>query len=159
PKTFELIQAQTIAADNTDILDLQFIHDPVGNISAVKKRVGLIEQAHGQPLTLVSEYDYDALYQLIKATGVELGAPANPEELPPLQAYTQRFEYDDGRNLHRIEHEAAGNTDVTEMVVSDTSNRAVSKEFAVDAQSIDTLFDRGGNQLQLRPQAPIKWNY
>ncbi len=159
PKTFELIQAQTTSADHTGILDLQYIHDPVGNIKAVKKRVGLIQQADGQPLELVSEYDYDALYQLIEATGMELGSPANPQQLPPLKTYTQQFKYDDGRNLHRIEHEAAGDTTLTEMVVSDTSNRAVSKEFAVDAQSVDTLFDRGGNQLQLRPQAPIKWNY
>lgn len=161
-KTFEMIRAQTTSVDNAEILDLQYAHDPAGHIKSVKKRVGLV---NGQPLELVSEYEYDALYQLIQAAGMDLGLsgndnlPPDPEHLPQPSAYTQRFEYDDGRNLYKIEHQAASKTDVTELVVSETSNRAVSKEFAVDTQNVDTLFDRGGNQLQLHSQAPIKWNY
>ena len=164
-KTFEMIRARTTSVDNADILDLQYAHDPAGNIKSVKKRVGLVPQANGQPLELVSEYEYDALYQLIQATGMDFGLsgndnlPMDPEHLPQPGAYTQRFEYDDGRNLYKIEHQAASKTDVTELVVSETSNRAVSKELAADARDVDALFDRGGNQLRLRPQAPIKWNY
>lgn len=165
PKTFELIRAQTTAADETGLLDLQYIHDPVGNISSVKKIVGLIPQAEGQPLELVSEYEYDALYQLIQAKGFDLDEsenddlPPDPQHLPLLNSYTQHFQYDEGRNLQRIEHQSASNTTVTEMVVSATSNRAVSNEFAVDTQTVDKLFDRAGNQLQLHPHTPIKWSY
>jgi insecticidal toxin complex protein TccC len=159
PKSFELIRAQTTSADNSAILDLQYIHDPVGNIRSVRKQVGLIPQSDGQPLELVSEYEYDALHQLIQATGMDLSQSADPQHFPQPSAYTQSFQYDDGRNLKKITYQSASKSNVTEMVVSETSNRAVSKEFAVDTQNVDRLFDRGGNQLQLRPNTPVKWNY
>lgn len=101
--------------------DLRYVHDPVGNVTEIGDRA---QQTRFFANTVVSpdtRFAYDALYQLVRATGREHAGAGQPDhgDLPgvPLphpndaaavRRYTETYDYDDLGNLTRVAHSAGG---------------------------------------------------
>jgi len=157
PKTFRLKQLLTTGKNGTDVLQkLQYTYDPVGNITTVKD---LAQQALFFNNTVVDpsgHFTYDAIYQLINASGREhIGqnkppdaSDANRTNLPmpgdgaALRNYAQTYQYDAVGNILQMIH-AAGAGSWTRTYAYDTiSNRlqsntvgSTTETFTYDAQA------------------------
>ncbi len=129
PKTFRLInlvtKLQETDPDNQSIQNLQYTFDAVGNI--VQQRDDA-QQTHFFKNAVVypeSKFEYDALYQLKRATGREhagLGGDTqrNNADLPfitqlphendstAVRNYSEQYEYDDLGNIKNLKHIATG---------------------------------------------------
>lgn len=99
--------------------DLRYAFDPVGNIVAIRDaaRPGII-RGHGIP-SADCEYEHDAVYRLVRATGREhpgqvpragepaAGAIPHAHDLQALRRYVERYTYDAGGNLRSMQHAGA----------------------------------------------------
>ena len=79
-KTFRLTRLRTArASDAAQLQDLSYTYDPVGNITAIRDHAQQTIYFNNQVVTASAEYEYDAIYRLINATGREhLGQTRQP---------------------------------------------------------------------------------
>lgn len=181
--TFRLTRILT-KRNNQTLQDLNYTYDPAGNITQIADNAWQTVFNNNQIVNPVSDYTYDALYRLKEATGREHPALSGGQEkysnlpetggisLPNLndgqgvENYLRRYSYDDGGNLHRIEHQ--GHTSRTRnLTVSEGSNRAVDSELlnasspqaTAPAGEIDGFFDANGNQVTMEGISRVRWNY
>lgn len=165
-------------SDGKRLQDLHYTYDPVGNITQILDRFQDPIFNRNQQVDPKSEYTYNALYHLIKATGRQHPALSRPENEPrgeldtnwfipqpqsanngqELERYSRNYYYDAGGNLTRIQQSGAA---TRQIVVSDSSNRAVENPSgAITPSEVDRYFDANGNQIQLHGlQGGIAWNY
>ncbi|MFH2059233.1 MAG: SpvB/TcaC N-terminal domain-containing protein [Pseudomonadota bacterium] len=128
PKTFRLVNLVTRqlgVPDSQSLQNLQFTFDPAGNIVQIKDEAQQTHYFNNAVVKPESKFEYNAAYQLIKATGREhagLGANSQRDhsDLPFLnqmphandssavRQYIQQFEYDDCRNIKLMRHIAPG---------------------------------------------------
>ncbi|WP_191971672.1 SpvB/TcaC N-terminal domain-containing protein [Streptomyces luteolifulvus] len=123
PDTLRLIRLTT-GATGAPLQDLRFTHDPVGNITEVRDGAQQTHFFANQVVEPVTRYTYDALYQLVRATGREHAGGANdtvrdsgdlaavgqlphPNDAGAVRTYTELYEYDLLGNLKRLRHRAA----------------------------------------------------
>jgi RHS repeat-associated protein len=127
PKTFRLTQLSTTGTGNKVFQDLHYTYDPVGNIIQIHDNAFEPIFFNNQRINALSEYDYDAIYQLIRATGREHAAQNNINEtatnnnrrnfpfenrgisLNDVQAirnYSQQYLYDAVGNILQMQHAA-----------------------------------------------------
>ena len=128
PKTLRLRNLLTVrsGADpvRNSLQDLYYTYDPVGNVTQVRDDA---QQTHFFSNAVVKpegRYEYDALYQLVKASGREHAVPANDSihdhsdlgtvtQLPhvndatAVRNYSESYEYDLLGNLLRMRHSAS----------------------------------------------------
>jgi RHS repeat-associated protein len=129
PKTYRLTNLLTklTGGDSTAqaVQNLSYTFDPTGNITQIKDDA---QQTHFFKNSVVSpenKFEYDAVYQLIKAAGREhAGLGSNAQfsnldlpfiaQLPhvndaaAVRNYAQQYEYDDCGNIKRMQHTADG---------------------------------------------------
>lgn len=151
----------------TLLQDLRYDYDPVGNILAIHNDAEATRFYRNQKIVPETTYRYDALYQLIEATGRESDKnSAQSANLPDLVSltdgnqyvnYTRRYSYDRGGNLLKIQHTGASNY-TTHITVSDTSNHGIQQQDGLTAADIRSQFDAAGNQQQLQPGQPLQWD-
>ncbi|KVE28727.1 hypothetical protein WS67_08420 [Burkholderia singularis] len=179
PQTQRLIRlsaTRPAQASHSPVLqDLRYQYDPVGNLLNVYDDAQPTTYWRNQKIEPAHIYTYDALYQLISATGREMinrgrqGAEL-PKPLIPLPNddsvytnYTRAYTYDRGGNLTRIQHRGAVNY-TQEIVVSDRSNHALQQNATgtITPAGVDdgSWFDASGNQRMLLPDRlqPLNWN-
>ncbi len=125
PQTFRLINLVTkldeTDGDNQSIQNLKYTFDPVGNITQQRDDA---QQTHFFRNSVVypeNKFEYDAIYQLKKATGREhagLGGNVQRDyndlpfinELPHIndtnavRNYSEQYEYDDCGNISLLQH-------------------------------------------------------
>lgn len=127
--TFRLTRLITMrTTDGARLQDLTYTYDPVGNITAIRDDAQQTIYFRNRRVEPSAEYEYDALYCLLSATGREhLGQNTSGRLNPPRQTdhddsfrinlphpgdgdalgnYTERYEYDAVGNLLRMIHEA-----------------------------------------------------
>ncbi|MCB5322597.1 RHS repeat protein [Yersinia intermedia] len=151
----------------TLLQDLRYDYDPVGNILAIHNDAEATRFYRNQKIVPETTYRYDALYQLIEATGRESDKnSAQSANLPDLVSltdgnqyvnYTRRYSYDRGGNLLKIQHTGASNY-TTHITVSDTCNHGIQQQDGLTAADIRSQFDAAGNQQQLQPGQPLQWD-
>jgi insecticidal toxin complex protein TccC len=153
-----------------------YTYDPVGNIIGSEDTAQPVGYYRNQQVGAQHTYQYDALYQLVFASGREnanAGAQtaANYPLIPLLQDttqltnYTRRYTYDRGGNLTQIQHQGASRYTRT-LVVSNRSNHAVTQNSAGTLKPADIdrrtepYFDACGNSLQRTPDVvqSFVWN-
>ncbi|SIT74808.1 MULTISPECIES: SpvB/TcaC N-terminal domain-containing protein [Burkholderiaceae] len=167
PATQRLTQLRVQREHDKALLqDLNYTYDPVGNITQIDDAAQPVRYTRNQRVTATSLYRYDALYQLVHATGRESArAGQQSAALPPWQGlddtqrvnYTRDYTYDASGNLHCIQH--TGAQDYTlRMTVSTRSNRAVPCEWTEQSDQVHRYFDENGNLTQLQPGQPVDWN-
>ena len=152
--------------DRAMLQDLSYTYDPVGNITRIDDAAQPVRYTRNQRVEAASTYRYDALYQLIEATGRESAqADQQSAALPPWQSlddtqrvnYTRNYTYDASGNLHRMQHRGAQHYTL-EMTVAADSNRAVPRAWTEQPEQVGQYFDANGNLTQLQPGQPVEWN-
>lgn len=151
----------------TLLQDLRYDYDPVGNILAIHNDAEATRFYRNQKIVPETTYRYDALYQLIEATGRESDSnSAQSANLPALSSltdgnqyvnYTRRYTYDRAGNLLKIQHVGASQYS-TNITVSDTSNQGIQQQDGLTTADIRSQFDAAGNQQQLQPGQPLQWD-
>lgn len=152
--------------EGTALQDLSYTYDPVGNITRIEDIAQPVRYTRNQRVEAASTYQYDALYQLVQATGRESAqAGQQSNALPPWHGlddtqrvnYTRDYTYDAGGNLHRIQHTGAQRY-TFEMTVAAGSNRAVPGDWTKQPDCVDQYFDANGNLTQLQMGQPFTWD-
>ncbi|HRJ14692.1 MAG TPA: RHS repeat-associated core domain-containing protein, partial [Saprospiraceae bacterium] len=155
PQTFRLIQLRTtkyntdacerLAKSNLNDLNvyqnLFYTYDPVGNITEIYDDAYKPVFFKGQKVLPQNTYEYDALYQLISATGREhykLPAPTQRDfDWPPqqfdisdetLRGYTEQYQYDGVGNILKMQHIANGGSWTRNYQYATDSNRLIATE-------------------------------
>ncbi|WP_227507674.1 RHS repeat-associated core domain-containing protein, partial [Yersinia thracica] len=147
--------------------DLRYDYDPAGNILAIHNDAEATRFYRNQKIVPETTYRYDALYQLIEATGRESdNNGAQNAHLPALSSltdgnqyvnYTRRYTYDRAGNLLKIQHTGASQYS-TNITISDSSNHGIQQQDGLTATDIRRQFDTAGNQQQLQPGQPLQWD-
>jgi RHS repeat-associated protein len=126
PHSFRLTRLLTLTAADPDdqaVQDLRYTYDPVGNITTLRDDAQATHFFQNAVVAAGGEFEYDALYQLIRATGREhagLAAAAQPDysdlpfvpQLPhannagAVRNYTETYQYDMLGNLLELRHSA-----------------------------------------------------
>ncbi|HDL8056214.1 TPA: RHS repeat protein, partial [Yersinia enterocolitica] len=170
-ETQRLIGIKTIRPERVQgpkiLQDLRYDYDPVGNILAIHNDAEATRFYRNQKVVPENIYRYDALYQLIEATGRETDSNgAQSAHLPALSSltdgnqyvnYTRRYSYDRAGNLLKIQHTGASQYS-TNITVSDSSNHGIQQRDGLTAADIRSQFDAAGNQQQLQPGQPLQWD-
>ncbi|KAG0184711.1 putative insecticidal toxin [Apophysomyces sp. BC1034] len=153
-------------SDNTVLQNLSYTYDPVGNITRIEDAAQPVRYTRNQRVEAASTYQYDALYQLIEATGREsTQAGQQGAVMPPWQNldatqrvnYTRQYTYDTSSNLRQMQHTGAQNYTLR-MTVAAGSNRAVPESWDVVPEQVNRYFDANCNLTQLQPGQLLAWN-
>jgi insecticidal toxin complex protein TccC len=146
------------------VQDLEYVYDRVGNITRIEDHAFQPRYFANQRVDGHRDFTYDSLYRLTSATGYD---DAPPPDIPGLPQpgdpnnrlnYTQTYQYDNGGNLIELRHVRDGNPFTRQMCVDPNSNRSVRWKTGDDLPDFDTLFDRHGNQLELKQGSTLQWN-
>ncbi|EGS9018101.1 RHS repeat protein [Salmonella enterica] len=120
-------------SDGAVLQSLGYVYDPVGNVISVADATVSSAWFRNQSTTGTRSFTYDALYQLISATGRENAVNgAQTSALPVMQSlsgsqtvnYTRNYTYDDSGNLVTLTHSSAVSSTMA-MVTDATSNRSI----------------------------------
>ncbi len=148
--------------DNTLLQALSYGYDYTGNVTSVTDGKVTTGYYRNQTTNGTRTFTYDALYQLLSATGRENAGNTGMQysSLPVLAdgsqyvSYTRSYHYDDSGNLSTLTHAGAANFTRT-MTTESTSNRSVQQNDG-GPQTPDEVagwFDGNGNLLQLQASA------
>ncbi|WP_349969704.1 RHS repeat-associated core domain-containing protein [Pseudomonas caspiana] len=155
-------------ATGATLQDLNYEHDPLGNILRIEDAAQPTRYFRNQAVADVSTYRYDTLYQLIEATGREaldadsgpplalFQSPADPNQLAH---YTQHYAYDAGGNLRTLSHVGAQSC-TRQMIIARYSNRSlpVVGDHVPDEKELEAAFDANGNLLELQRGQLLAWD-
>ncbi len=128
PKTFRLVNLITKrvgTSDSQSMQNLYYTFDSVGNIVYSKDDAQQTHYFKNAVVKPENKYEYDAIYQLIKATGREhagLGGNSQRDnndlpfiaqiphvnDLNAVRQYTELYQYDDLGNIQQLRHIASG---------------------------------------------------
>lgn len=171
-KTFRLTQLLTTGKNGTDLLQkLQYTYDPVGNITHITDEAQQAVFFNNTVVNPSCDYIYDAIYQLINASGREhigQNQPPSPHDetmtnLPmpgdgaAMRNYTQQYEYDVVGNILRMVH-AAGTGSWTRTYQYETSNNRLRSHIAGSITENFT-YDEHGSILSLAHLGGLNWNF
>jgi RHS repeat-associated protein len=128
---------------NTGALqNLFYTYDPVGNITRIEDHANDTSFFNNMQVEPVSEYTYDALYRLVKASGRENTAgtgiatkdnwndasfmqQVNPNDPLAVRNYSQAYQYDKVGNIMQMQHLAVNNYWTRRYNYENTSNRLI----------------------------------
>ncbi|WP_312457936.1 RHS repeat-associated core domain-containing protein [Pseudescherichia sp.] len=151
-------------ADKTMLQALSYGYDFIGNITSLSDGSVASRYYRNQATGGTRLFTYDALYQLLSATGREnanhsgmqySGLPVLSDDSQYVN-YTRSYQYDDSGNLQTLKHSGAAN--FTRTMTTDTiSNRSVQQNDGgpQDPDEVAGWFDANGNLLTLQARAPV----
>jgi insecticidal toxin complex protein TccC len=153
--------------DGHVLQDLQYIQDPVGNVTSIEDGAQPTDWFNGEQVDPVSAYRYDTLYQLIEARGREsvqagirpglptLAGPPGTPDASRWRNYRQTYTYDAGGNLEALTHtQAATRT----MKVAERGNRSLLWLEGLPEPDLGNGFDANGNQQILEGTQALLWD-
>ena len=122
PLTFRLINLKTTRDSDGDLQNLSYIYDPSGNITYIKDAAQQTIYFANTQVTPDADYVYDAINQLIRATGREhigqmgqvdhndpdIHPLPHPNNVEAMRPYTESYEYDAVGNILAMIHQANG---------------------------------------------------
>lgn len=193
PQTFRLTRLLTLASpadpDAQAVQQLSYAYDPVGNITTARDEAQATRFFQNAVVEAGGEYEYDALYQLVRATGREhagLAAEAQPtaQEVPfvpqlphannatAVRGYIETYQYDVLGNMLELRHAAGPGGSFTrryqyqyQLDPASPSNRLAATTRATDAPgAFSDLYptdqlDPHGNLTSLPHLPGLVWNY
>lgn len=145
--------------------DLHYDYDPVGNVLSIEDAALPIRYFANQRVEPINRYDYDSLYQLIKATGWEAGrASRGPEfnrfdDSGAVANFQQTYHYDAGGNLLELTH-TGPQSHSRKLKAALYNNRCLSyqDDRPPTDEQIAAAFDGNGNLLVLQPGQAMDWD-
>lgn len=168
PQTQRLSALSAVrSTDKVQLQGLGYAYDAVGNVLRVTDSTVSAGYFRNQATDGSCSFTYDALYQLVEATGREnAGKAAQTGDLPvpvtpvpandaKYSAYTRAYNYDDSGNLSSLTHSGSGQGYSLDMVTESTSNRSVQQDTAksITPAKVNTFFDAAGNLQSLQAKA------
>lgn len=181
-ETFRLRRAVTTRGA-TPIQDLRYTFDPVGNITYVRDEAQQDVFFRNRRVEPSCDYTYDALYQLIEASGREHlagGVPSSPDDAPrvglvhphdgnALGRYREAYRYDEVGNLLELLHRGtdplnAGWTrtyaygEASQLEPAKSSNRLTSTTAGTETDLYDS-YDADGNMLRMPQLDSLEWDF
>jgi RHS repeat-associated protein len=180
-KTFRLTRLRTArASDAAQLQDLSYTYDPVGNITSSRDHAQQTVYFNNQVVTASAEYEYDAIYRLINATGREhlgqtgpaLNAPQQPTDndgfrtklLHPgdgqaMGNYAESYQYDEVGNILKMIHIAATGSWTREYEYDPGSNRLLATGNPSGSLTNKYDHDAHGNIIRM-PHLPfMEWDF
>lgn len=177
--TYAVTKIQTRKASKAGANDFlqndHYTYDPVGNVLQKDDGTQAVQFHRQAKVTPSNQYTYDTLYRLIEAEGRQRVQEAahcgnnipqkhHAHDLRAVETYLETFTYDHGGNLLTLRRNANGNSAGSysnQLVVSNTSNRAVSSDLqtGLESEDVDRYFDEAGNQLETGTALELQWNY
>ena len=150
--------------DNTTLQALSYGYDFTGNVTSLSDGSVALRYWRNQATDGTRLFTYDALYQLLSATGRENANITGMQysSLPVLSDdsqyvnYTRSYQYDDSGNLQTLKHSGTASFTRT-MTTESTSDRSVQQNDG-GPQTPDAVagwFDANGNLLTLQARAPV----
>jgi RHS repeat-associated protein len=128
PKNFRLTRLVTYRSgsdpDTQAVQDLRYTYDPLGNITELSDEAQQTHYFQNAVVQSRSRFEYDALYQLVRATGREHAGTGNdairdhmdlaavpslphPNDASAVRNYAEEYEYDRLGNLKVLKHRFA----------------------------------------------------
>ncbi|MEA5461685.1 SpvB/TcaC N-terminal domain-containing protein [Arcicella sp. LKC2W] len=189
PQTFRLTNLVTIpnvgANVNQAFQNLKYTFDPTGNITQIRDDAQRTHYFKNDVVYPESKFEYDAVYQLTKATGREhagLGGNVqrNDQNIPfinqlphqnntdAVRLYTENYEYDLLGNIKRLQHRADGanwNQRYQYAYDLDPNNRTNQLKATSTPGDADGVFsnnytyDFHGNMTQMPHLGQLVWNF
>ncbi|GAB3918319.1 SpvB/TcaC N-terminal domain-containing protein [Larkinella terrae] len=192
PETFRLLQLRTTRPgfdpvfpnqpnglkDANVLQNLLYTYDPVGNVTEIRDDAYEPAFFKNQLVEAVSQYTYDALYQLVMATGRENGTAGVTEQFDEspvglafpvvapdaLRSYTEEYRYDSVGNIGRVRHVAGVAEGWTRTYDYDPASNRLSTSLVGNnaANTVSYRYDSHGNLLNLSRNAPaqsVRWNH
>ena len=159
-------------ADNTTLQALSYEYDFIGNVTSVTDGTVASGYYRNQATDGRRIFTYDAVYQLLSATGREnadntgmqySSLPGAVPEGSQYVNYTRCYLYDDSGNLFTLTHAGAGNY-TRIMMTEANSNRSVQQNDGgpQTPDEVSGWFDSNGNLLTLQASAsgtdPLAWD-
>lgn len=180
-RTFRLTRLRTKRSlDEAKLQDLSYTYDPVGNITSIRDDAQQTIYFNNQVVTASAEYEYDAIYRLLYATGREhLGqtggqpnAPRQPDHddsfwtnLPhprdgnAMGNYTERYEYDEIGNILKMIHRAATGSWTRNYQYALGSNRLLATSNPSGSLTDKYDHDAHGNMVKMPHLPQMQWDF
>ncbi|WP_437776712.1 SpvB/TcaC N-terminal domain-containing protein [Sorangium sp. So ce1097] len=179
PLTYRLSRLKTTRSSDSAVLqNLTYVYDPVGNIVEIGDSAQQTVFFNNDVVSPSAQYEYDAVYRLIEATGREhAGGLADVQrdqnDLPiqslphandaqALRNYTEEYFYDDVGNLLRVVHQAGAGSWTRRYAYEATSNRLTSTSLPGDPAngpySATYAHDAHGNMTAMPHIAALTWD-
>ncbi|WP_336852055.1 RHS repeat-associated core domain-containing protein [Pseudescherichia vulneris] len=148
-------------ADNTTLQALSYGYDFTGNVISLSDGSVASHYYRNEATSGTRLFTYDALYQLLSATGRENATNTGMQYsgLPVVMSpdgsqyvnYTRSYGYDDSGNLSTLKHTGAGSF-TRIMTTETTSNRSVQQndDGAQTPDEVKNWFDSNGNLLKVQ---------
>lgn len=173
-KNFRLTGLTTLRKNETDFIQQwQYTYDPAGNITHIKdeaQQTFFFSNAIVEPSC---DYEYDAIYQLIKAKGREhigqnqLAADnwnddnfrnlVHKGQGNAMRSYIQEFLYDEAGNIMQLKHSAGNGSYTRAYEYENTNNRL--KHTKINSDLFLYHHDLHGNINQLPHLSLMEWDF
>lgn len=190
PETFRLKKISTTRKMDGRIEDLQnlnYTYDPVGNITQIQDFAQADITYDSQLVKALNEYEYDALYRLINATGREhIGqtgvdnnkrddfnyrnfpfinvTPPGPNDANAFRNYIEKYVYDKAGNIKTQQHNAGSGSWTRTLDYKNPNNQLTYTE--VGSFNFSYSYDAHGNMLNMEhlpgnlPEHPaLVWDF
>ncbi|HKY21466.1 MAG TPA: SpvB/TcaC N-terminal domain-containing protein [Vicinamibacterales bacterium] len=173
--TFRLVRTRTTRhSDDFRLQDLAYTFDPVGNVTSIQDAAQATVFFNNQAVHASSQYEYDALYRLISATGREHAVfgdrlAAGEFDIPPmnsplpsdgqaLRRYREEFTFDAVGNLLELLHTAGADRwrRIHEYGTIAENNRLTGSRIGSVHEHF--TYDAHGNTLSMPHLPQMAWN-
>jgi RHS repeat-associated protein len=182
-KTFRLTRLRTArVSDTTQLQDLSYTYDPVGNITHIQDDADIqnVVYFNNQRVEPSADYEYDAIYHLINATGREhLGQTnnqLNPPQQPPdddsfrtnllhpgngkaMGNYAESYQYDEVGNILQMIHTALSGGWTRNYQYDPGSNRLLLTSNPSGSFTNAYDHDAHGNMIEMPHLTLMQWDF
>jgi RHS repeat-associated protein len=180
PDTFRLTRLITTRnTDNKRLQDLSYTYDPVENITEIGDAAQQTVFFNNQVVNPSGKYEYDALYQLVKAEGREhAGQKGNNQpdhrDIPrmplphandaqALRRYTEQYEYDAVGDILKMIHQALNGNWTRRYQYAANNNRLLATSLPGDPEARPYTatyeYDEHGNMTRMPHLPEITWDH
>lgn len=149
PKTYRLVAIRSQRVSDGKLLqDYSYVYDPVGNLISAVDAAQPTQFFKGEQVKAERDYDYDAIYRLVSASGRQQ-TPSGP-----LERYSRSYRYDLADNITRLQAVADSGGFTRDYSVAEASDRSVPAEWVDGGKSPENFYDAAGGLTSLNRSAP-----
>ncbi|MDB5200367.1 MAG: spvB [Chitinophagaceae bacterium] len=185
-ETFRLVRLKTTRNPGPQVLlDLQYTYDPVGNVTRIKDNNHPDIFFDGEQVAAQNDYDYDAVYRLIKSTGRKHAgqtdiqskatlpnnnsfrnhpfinsAVIDPNDANAFRNYTERYLYNKAGNMKQQTH-VAKNSSWTRTFEYDNNNdlNNMLTKSSIGGDDYNYTYDPHGNMHGMESVQNELWDF